>query len=143
MNTSKIKIESRTENLSHVRDFISSNARNFGFDEESVNKIALAVDEACTNIIKHSYAFASDKEIEITVIRHHDQFEVVITDQGKSFNPSLVKSPNMKEYLSSYKKGGLGMHLMRSLMDKVEYKTILGKKNEVRLVKNLPEKVSR
>jgi serine/threonine-protein kinase RsbW len=138
MKTSTLKIQSRTEHLSRVRDFIATNAREFGFDEESVNKIALAVDEACTNIIKHSYRFAPDKEIEISVRLHPDEFEIVITDRGTSFDPKTVEVPDMKEYLSKYKKGGLGMYLMRSLMDKVEYRIIPGKRNEVRLVKTLP-----
>jgi serine/threonine-protein kinase RsbW len=143
VNALKLKIQSQTENLSLVRDFVSTIARDFGFDEESVNKIALAVDEACTNIIKHSYEFASNKDIEIDITTRQGQLEIVITDRGKSFDPTMIKIPDMKEYLSKYKRGGLGMYLMRSLMDKVEYKITHGKKNEVRLVKSLPVKIAR
>jgi serine/threonine-protein kinase RsbW len=138
-----LKIKSQTEKLSLVREFVSEAAREFGFDDESVNKIALAVDEACTNIIKHSYEFASNKDIEIMIVTNNGKFEVVISDQGKGFDPEMVKVPDMREYLSKYKKGGLGMYLMRSLMDKVEYKISRGKKNEVHLVKSLPVKVPR
>jgi serine/threonine-protein kinase RsbW len=132
-----LKIQSKTEKLILVREFISEAARKFGFDNESVNKITLAVDEACTNIIKHAYEFSPSQEIDLKVKMNDGEFVVVITDKGKSFDPQQIKVPNMREYLSHYQKGGLGMHLMRSLVDKVEYKIYPAKKNEVRLVKYL------
>jgi serine/threonine-protein kinase RsbW len=139
-SSATLTVKSRTEKLIEVRDFVSSAARDFGFEEEAVNKIALAVDEACTNIIKHSYKFATDKDIHVTVMTVGGKFEVRIQDQGKSFDPETVKAPNMKEYLHQYRRGGLGMYLMRSLMDKVEYIVSPGTMNEVRLVKFLQQK---
>ena len=138
--TASLTILSRTEKLSLVRDFISESARKFGFDEESINKIALAVDEACTNVIKHSYKFATDRDITIRVNANVDKFEVLIEDHGIAFDPEKIQPPNMKEYLSQYRRGGLGMFLMKSLMDKVEYKAYPGSRNEVRLIKYLTSK---
>lgn len=139
----ELKIQSQTEKLIFVREFVSEAARKFGFDDEAVSKIALAVDEACTNVIKHSYDYAPNKEIEIMIRTKDTTFEVVIIHQGKSFDPAAVKPPDMKEYLSHYRRGGLGMHLMRSLMDGVEYRTSKDRKSEVHLVKRLPLKVAR
>jgi serine/threonine-protein kinase RsbW len=62
-----IQIESRTERLIAVREFVSAAARSFGFNDEDVSKIALAVDEACTNIIKHAYQFDPKKTINSTL----------------------------------------------------------------------------
>jgi serine/threonine-protein kinase RsbW len=132
-----IHIESRTERLITVREFVSSAARQFGFAEEEVSKIALAVDEACTNVIKHAYKFDPSKDIAITVRRGDGKFEVAITDQGCQFNPSDIHTPDMKEYLSHYRRGGLGVYLMKSLMDSVEYAIVPGQTNEVRLTKYL------
>lgn len=138
-----LKIKSQTEKLYLVREFVSDAAKNFGFDDDAVGKIALAVDEACTNVIKHSYEFASNKDIDVRIFTANGKFEVVITDQGKGFNPEAIQSPDMRAYLSAYKKGGLGMYLMKSLMDKVEYHIAQGQNNEVRLIKFLPVKVAR
>ena len=143
MKTLHLHILSQTEKLSLVREFVSEAAGKFGFDEESINKISIAVDEACTNIIKHSYDFASNKNIEITIIMNESKFEIVISHQGKSFDPEAVKPPDMKEYLSHFRRGGLGMHLMRSLMDRVEYTMTPAKRNEVHLIKFLPQKINR
>ena len=136
MNSQRLTIESRTERLIEVRDFVSTAARRFGFNDEDVSKIALAIDEACTNIIKHAYAFDPTKTIAITIGERRNAFEVLIEDRGRQFNPAEIPAPDMKEYLSHYRRGGLGVYLMRSLMDKVEY-TIRPGLNEVRLVKYL------
>jgi serine/threonine-protein kinase RsbW len=131
-----MNVPSKTENLSAVRDFISDAARRFGFADEDVSNIALAVDEACTNIIKHAYNFDASKEINIVVRMKSPEFEILIADKGKHFRPENVAMPDMKEYLTKYKKGGLGMLLMQKLMDKVEYR-IQPSRNVVRLVKYL------
>jgi serine/threonine-protein kinase RsbW len=137
VKTATLHIESRTERLIAVRDFVSSAAREFGFADEEVSKIALAVDEACTNIIKHAYKFDPHKELTVTVKGGNGAFEVSISDTGRQFNPSSVQPPDMKEYLSHFRRGGLGVYLMKTLMDKVEYNIEPGKPNEVRLIKYL------
>jgi len=131
-----LRIPSQTEKLNVAREFVADAAKVFGFKEDDVNNIALAVDEACTNIIKHAYSYASDKEIDIVVSMKKPEFEILIQDKGKHFNPNQIPVPNMKEYMSHYKRGGLGMYLMKKLMDKVEY-SIHPKKNVVRLIKYL------
>lgn len=132
-------ILSSTDNLLEMREFVSDAARRFGFPDEETSKIALAVDEACTNIIKHAYQNRSDKRIQVTIIREANKFEIRIVDEGKTFDPETIKPLNLKEHLSHYRRGGLGVYLMRTLMDKVEYGTISGNKNEVRLTKFLQQ----
>jgi serine/threonine-protein kinase RsbW len=132
-----IHIKSRTDRLITVREFVSEAARDFGFNDEDVSKIALAVDEACTNIIKHGYKYDPNKNITVTVQGGDRSFQVVIQDSGIRFDPDEVQSPDMKEYMRNYRRGGLGIYLMKSLMDKVEYRIAPGKNNEVRLTKFL------
>ena len=131
------KIESKTDSLVEVRDFIGGAARHLGFDEEEVANIVLAVDEACTNIIKHAYQYAPDKEIEISIAANDRFFEVKIYDSGKSFDPTALRPPDLKSNLGKHRRGGLGVYLMKRLMDKVEYHFKPGKRNEVLLVKYL------
>lgn len=138
MKKRTLKIDSRTEHLVSVREFVSQAAVTSGFSEEDVSKIALAVDEACTNVIKHAYKYNPDKNISISVSETNDEFVITIVDNGKQFDPQRLKTPDMKEYLSQYKRGGLGVFLMKSLMDKVEYEIEPGIRNRVRLVKNIP-----
>jgi serine/threonine-protein kinase RsbW len=136
-------IESRTDNLLEVREFVLKAARQFGFEEEEASKIVLAVDEACTNVIKHAYQYAPDRKIEIVIRPDKDRLQITVIDDGKAFNPSIAKLPDLKQHLSHYRRGGLGIYLMRTLMDKVEYKYAPGKRNEVRLTKYLSASESR
>jgi len=129
------RILSRTDNLVEVREFVDAAARAFGFSEEDVANIILAVDEACTNIIKHAYHYAVDQEIEISIVLGTRSFEILIYDNGKAFDPSLVRVPDLKDHIGHKRRGGLGVYLMKRLMDKVEYNFIAGKRNEVRLIK--------
>ncbi len=129
------RIQSRTESLVEVREFVDTAARKFGFSEEDIANIILAVDEACTNIIKHAYHYAVDREIEIFIFPSTRSFEIRIYDNGKAFDPSLIRTPDLKDHLGHKRRGGLGVYLMKRLMDKVEYNFIPGKRNEVRLIK--------
>jgi serine/threonine-protein kinase RsbW len=133
-----LRIKSRTDRLREVREFVSERARDAGFRDDAVHTIALCCDEACTNVIKHAYENAPDRDIDIRVIESERELEIVITHDGKSFDPEDIKPPDMKEYLSHYRRGGLGLHLIRSLMDRVYYKQGNGAKCEVHLVKQLP-----
>ena len=131
------RILSRTDNLLEVREFVGETARAFGFSEEDAANIVLAVDEACTNIIKHAYQYATDKEIEVSIFQNNPSFEISIFDSGRSFDPSKIRQPDLKEHIGHHKRGGLGVYLMKKLMDKVEYNFHKGKRNEVRLIKYL------
>ena len=130
-------IDSKTDNLLSVRRFVGNAAREFGFSDEDASKIVLAVDEACTNIIKHAYQNAPDRTINIRIRSEDDRFEVLITDEGKTFDPKTLRPLDLKEHLTKYRRGGLGVYLMKSLMDEVEYRSLGGKRNEVRLTKYL------
>jgi serine/threonine-protein kinase RsbW len=132
-------IKSRTEKLLEVREFVSRAAHEFGFSDDEAAKIVLAVDEACTNIIKHAYQFDPNHDIRIVIRTNRGAFEVLIEDEGKSFNPLAIQSPDLRQHLQEYRRGGLGVYLMKTLMDEVEYNLTPGKKNVVRMTKYLPQ----
>jgi serine/threonine-protein kinase RsbW len=132
-----LTIDSRTDKLIAVRKFIAGVARESGFNDEDVGKIVLAVDEACTNVIKHAYRFDATKTLTITATTGETSLEVRVRDNGRRFDPRNIRTPDMKDYLARYQKGGLGIYLMKKLMDEVEYRLQPGELNEVRLVKYL------
>jgi len=133
----ELHVKSTTENLSSIREFTKTAAANSGFSEEMVGKIILAVDEACTNIIKHAYKYSPDGNIFIKIIFKNAKFSISITDEGIHFDPNKIPEPNLNEYYKSKRIGGLGMFLMKKLMDEVKYSTLTGNKNQVVLVKYL------
>jgi serine/threonine-protein kinase RsbW len=131
----KIKFPSRTDNLEVIRDFIQRIALKAGFIQEDADQISLAVDEACTNIIKHAHDFNPRKMIDLAVVYDTKQIEIIITDKGKGFDPKMLKKPDLSKYIHEAKMGGLGIHLMRTLMDEVNYTFNPGIKNQVILIK--------
>ncbi len=97
----------------------------------------LAVDEACTNIIKHAYKSFPEGEIVIHLKFDHKKLTVEIKDYGKAFEPELIPPPDLQKYYRQRRIGGLGMYLMKTLMDEVKYVSIPGKYNQVLLSKNI------
>lgn len=133
----KIKFPSRTDNLEVIRDFVQRIALKAGFVLEDADQISLAVDEACTNIIKHAHEFNSRRMIDLAVVYDKKQIEIIITDKGKGFDPKSLEKPNLPKYIHEAKMGGLGIHLMKTLMDEVNYTFNPGVKNQVSMIKYL------
>jgi serine/threonine-protein kinase RsbW len=137
VKTKKLKVKSKTENLSIIRDFINSSAEDAGLKADVIESIILAVDEACTNIIKHAYKSFPDGELIIKTKSTLNRFVISITDFGNSFEPEMIPEPDLQKYYRQRRVGGLGMYLMKTLMDDVKYVSVPGKYNEVLLSKNL------
>jgi len=130
-----LKIPGQTDNLELIRNFVSGIAKKVGFDEEDTNKIELAIDEACTNVIEHAYQHDESQDIDIAVKIDYNKFTIVVADRGRSFDMDEVEIPDMSSYLAELRVGGLGIYLMRTLMDEVDYRSKPGEKNEVTMVK--------
>jgi len=107
--------------LQKIRNFIEDKALEFGLSKEAAGQIALAVDEACTNLIEHAYQFDKNKEICVSAEKNDNQMIVSIIDDSSPFDPLLVNRPDMEAYFKQFKRGGLGIQLMRSVLDKIEY----------------------
>lgn len=133
----EIVIKSTTDNLSIVRDFVKSTAEQSGFPDAVAGKIVLAVDEACTNIIKHAYKYSPEGKILVDISFHDSKLTISITDEGSHFNPDNIPEPDIQEYYKQRRVGGLGMYLMKKLMDEVKYSTLKDNRNQVVLVKYL------
>ncbi len=133
LNTFSMQIASRTDNLEIIRMFVADIAKNLGMTEEAVYEIELAVDEACTNVIKHAYRFDSTQYIDITVQTNSRKLTIIISDRGVGFNPDQLESPELR--IKKHARGGLGIALIRKVMDEVTFDIHPGQRNEVRMVK--------
>ena len=131
----RLVITSDTKHLSAVRDFVSRMVRLSKLSHDEENKIILAVDEAVTNIIEHAYEDQLEGAIDIEIEVDDHQFQVKIIDTGKEFNPDEITDPDIMDHVKQGKKKGLGIFLMRQIMDEVRYAFKDGIKNEVVLVK--------
>jgi len=133
----QLKIPSRTDNLELIRLFVSTIATKVGFNEDDVNKIELAVDEGCANVVKHAYQKDSQNPIDLVIELDYKKITIIISDQGRGFDISQISRKNVKEYLAEMRVGGLGIYLMKALMDEVEFESTPGAKTSVKMSKYL------
>jgi len=139
-NSYSLKLPADSANLVLIRQFVSGIALEMGFDEEGVDQIQLAVDEACANVVKHAYSDTKNgtqQLINITVRNKVNKIEITVADKGSGFNAEGLESPDMDEYLDARQVGGLGVHLIRTFMDKVSFRMKPGVRNEVKMIKLL------
>jgi anti-sigma regulatory factor (Ser/Thr protein kinase) len=132
----ELKIDGKLENLSVIADFIAIAMRQIGAEKE-IFEVQTAVDEACTNIIQHAYA-GKGGVIAISCQLQDNHIVITITDRGMPFDPGSVPPPDLEADLNHRRVGGLGMYLMRKLMDDVSYEFDAEKGNKLTMRKMLP-----
>jgi serine/threonine-protein kinase RsbW len=111
------------EYLDEIRELVAEIARSGGFSEKAIYSLQLAADEAASNIIEHAYEGVSNASILLTCDMKGEEIVITMLDKGAPFDFSAVKEPNLTSDLSERQIGGLGVYLMRKLMDKVNYET--------------------
>lgn len=131
----KILIKSSTGNLHLVRDFVEKKAAEMNIAQSVINQIIISVDEACTNVIKHTHKYNDLNEIEIEIEFKGNQFIVTLKYEGEAFDPTKKETPDMKEYFKKFKIGGLGIPIMKKSMDKIEFKHTKPNINSLKLIK--------
>lgn len=130
-----VQFDAKFEFLDEIREFVGTIARANGFSEKDVYNIQLAADEAASNIIEHAYEGVSDGVLEISCNAKGDTLTITLVDHGESFDPSDVPAPDLTADLSERKIGGLGIYLMRKLMDEVHYQPNADKSNTLTMIK--------
>jgi serine/threonine-protein kinase RsbW len=137
--TFALHVPSSTGNLAMIRDFVASIGAKAGFDDNEVARITLAVDEACANVIEHAYSLDETRQVTIRATLDSQDLSFEIVDNGRGFEPSQVSEDDVAELIRQRKSGGLGMRLIRAVMDDVKYQITPGEKNELRMVKHIKQ----
>lgn len=131
-----IRFAAKFEFLDEIREFVGDIARNGGFGDKDVYNIQLATDEAASNIIEHAYEKIKDGVLDMSCgMIDADTIKIILIDYGDPFDPSTIPMPDLKADLSARKIGGLGIFLMRKLMDEVHYEPHPDKSNVLTMIK--------
>ena len=117
-----ISIPSETSFLALVREVTRKMAASAGFADGTADRLALAVDEATTNVIEHAYHGSADREIELRIEDRGPEFRVEVVDSGATVDPRAVPRVDLGRYASERRTGGLGIHLMEKIMDSVTFR---------------------
>lgn len=127
MNTETIILKNSASEIPRLIEAVHIFAKGRKISEKAANEITLALEEILANI--QSYAYTDKDEHEITVILSltDTEFTAKIIDDGRPFDPLSVPEPDINAPLETRKVGGVGLFLVRKLMDKIEYRRKEGK----------------
>jgi anti-sigma regulatory factor (Ser/Thr protein kinase) len=119
--------------LSVVRAAVGELGVVYGLPDDGCRGIALAVDEALANIIRHAYKNRYDQEIVLDCEASGDRIEFTFFDRGDPPDPAKIQGRPLDEVALS----GRGTHMIKMIMDEASYETVPGG-NQLRLTKYLP-----
>ena len=130
--------------LAYIRAIVGDLARKIGFDEGEAAKIEMAVDEACSNVVRHAYSpdkkwcwQQRDPEIRLDIRLEGSRLIIEINDHGQRFDFANYRPARMEDHLREMKPGGYGIPIMRNFMDEVQYSSNDQTGNTLRMVKYL------
>ncbi|HVF86413.1 MAG TPA: ATP-binding protein [Pyrinomonadaceae bacterium] len=135
--TFTLKVPSSTENLAMIREFLNGVLAQTALDQSDVGKLEMAVDEACANVIEHAYDHDATKEVVVRVIFDEELVRINIIDTGRGFDPQSIPQADLERLVAERRSGGLGLRLMKSLVDEVRYEFEPGQKNELHMTKRI------
>jgi anti-sigma regulatory factor (Ser/Thr protein kinase) len=133
--TLRLEVPSETRFLGLVRDAARKMAELSGFDDATAEKIALAVDEAATNVLEHAYHGAGDRVVRVDMDQGGESFCVDVVDDGDPLDPARLRDLDVPGLEKARRTGGLGVHLMERIMDSVTFRRA-GRGNVCCLVKH-------
>lgn len=130
-----LQVPSSTENLALIREFVTSVGRQATLTEVEIGQLELAVDEACANVIEHAYGYDITKDVSVLATFDDEKLKISVIDEGLGFDPAEVNQKSLDQLVHERRSGGLGIRLIKTLMDEVSYEIEPGQKNELHMTK--------
>jgi anti-sigma regulatory factor (Ser/Thr protein kinase) len=119
----EIVVEATIDNIEKVQDFVD--ARLVGYPAKTLNQIRIVIDEICSNIVRHGYReHAGDMTVRVGA---DDGIEIEFEDSGLDYDPLGKADPDVTLLAEDREIGGLGVYMVKQLMDSVEYRREDGK----------------
>ncbi len=108
--------------LQRLNQLVSDFAESHGLPSELVFRVTLVLEEIITNVISYGYEDEMEHEISVRLSWEDPDMKIEVEDDGRPFNPLEAPPPDMLKPLAERPVGGLGIHLVREMMDKLEYR---------------------
>jgi len=131
-------LDSTLESADTAETIVVKAAEEMGFDEDTRYQIGMALREAVVNAVVHGNCYNEHKKVRLSVSREPDRLRILVTDEGKGFEPSSVPDPLAQENLMN--QSGRGIFLMKAFMDEFDVRKADPKGTEFKLVKYLNQK---
>jgi anti-sigma regulatory factor (Ser/Thr protein kinase) len=129
-------LTNKRRELARLGELIDQFGQDCGLSPDDKATVYLTLDELVSNIIKYGYDDTREHQIHVTVTVGHDLLTISIEDDGKPFNPSEAPSPNLDLPIENRPVGGLGVYIVKSFADVLDYRRERGR-NIVRVEKRM------
>jgi sigma-B regulation protein RsbU (phosphoserine phosphatase) len=123
----EIKLHNKLAEVARVNETLTEFGRQRGLSDVVLNDLKLALGEILTNIISYGYTDGGEHEIRVSLGAEAEAVTVAVEDDGHPFNPLEAPAPDTSRPLEERAIGGMGIHLVRKLMDGLEYQRREGK----------------
>jgi serine/threonine-protein kinase RsbW len=113
--------------LEKVSQFIDEIGEELGLSMELIMNLNLVMEEMVVNVISYAYPEGTDAEIELLAKSDANELTLVLSDQGKEFDPTKKKDSDMSVNPAERELGGMGIYIVKNLMNKVTYQRLEGR----------------
>ena len=117
----------KVSEITKLNAFVKSATASLNMETGLANQIKLAVEEAVTNIIDYAYPNDTEDNISVTIEADESRIRFILSDSGAEFDPTGVSKADTTLTVDERPIGGLGVFLVRNLMDSINYERIDGK----------------
>jgi sigma-B regulation protein RsbU (phosphoserine phosphatase) len=117
-----LRLGSALSEVTRADEWLQAFCRETGVSAEAADDLRLALEEALANVARHGYKDTDAGEIELRVSLAGERVRMEVRDRARPFNPLETAPPDLEAPLDERPIGGLGVHLLRRLMDRVDYK---------------------
>jgi serine/threonine-protein kinase RsbW len=139
--TDRLEIKAHTRNLARVREFVRGAVRRCNLPVREQHRVVLAVDEAVSNTVLHGYSGHSGGQVEVQIESEPGTLRFTIIDAGMPYD--VARGANrragfdLRRHIQSGARRGLGLFIMRKVMDEIRYSSRDGQQNQLTLVKHV------
>ena len=113
--------------ISKLNEFVEAIGNEFSLSPEVIFNVNLVLEEAVVNVINYAYPKEKHESIFLSARLHEGSIVLVLTDTGMEFDPTLVPEADITLSADERQIGGLGIFLIRQIMNEVRYERIDGK----------------
>lgn len=137
-NSFVLKVNADIGYMPPMRDLVLRMALHEKFDPSEAQMISIAFEEAFTNIVEHAYDDQAEQSIRLGLWVEKGYLVFSLEDDGRHYNPLARPDVDMEKYREEMREGGLGIHMVKKIMDLVEYEALDKKGNLLTLRKKIP-----
>ena len=135
----ELKLKNQVDELLRVNQFVDEIGEELGLDMELLMNLNLVMEEMVSNVIFYAYPEGTIADIELSAEYDGKTLTFMLSDQGKAFDPTQKEDPDIDLNPSERQIGGLGIYIVKNIMNQVTYQRLEGK-NLLTMTKDIENK---